>query len=211
VSTLLPISVPRWSTVGVVAGLDPDHASRRRVAFAAAFACVDEVCISPLNRSFVRFIDRNQTRHGMAPELVYTFFVMLVMHAARTLQWGTDLNCASIRRYALSTMTLLIVGMLSSWSKLWWPLRPPDPVILLEASRMRRLNVPWRLSLAFCLARSRHMTKSHTVFCSTLSVYCQWRYLYVVVESPNRKLSRTTARSICSRILSGYPLIFHSH
>jgi len=39
---------------------------------------------------------------------------MLVMHAALTLEWGTDLNYASILRHRLVLVTVQVISMLSS-------------------------------------------------------------------------------------------------
>ena len=48
-------------------------ASIKRVAFSAVYACVDKVHNTVLNRNFVTFIDRKQTRYGMIPDQGYTF------------------------------------------------------------------------------------------------------------------------------------------
>jgi hypothetical protein len=47
---------------------------------------------------------------------------VLVMHAARTLEKGTNLNCASILRHVLELVAVQVISMLSLLSKLWCPL-----------------------------------------------------------------------------------------
>jgi len=66
---------------------------------------------------------------------------MLVMHTARTLERGTDLNFASIRRHGLVLMTVQVISILPSLSNLWCLLHPPDPVILAEASHTSSAHI----------------------------------------------------------------------
>ena len=55
------------------------------------------------------------------------------MHHARTLEYGTDLNCASVVRHGLVLMRAQVIAMLPSLSNFWLPLRRLALVILAEA------------------------------------------------------------------------------
>jgi hypothetical protein len=60
-------------------------------------------------------------------------FPRLAMHHARTLEYGTDLNCASVVRHGLVLMRAQVIAMLPSLSNFWLPLRRLALVILAEA------------------------------------------------------------------------------
>jgi hypothetical protein len=51
----------------------PLDASIKSVAIVVSYDRAGEVCITLLNRSFVSFIDRKQTRHSSVPEHGYAF------------------------------------------------------------------------------------------------------------------------------------------
>jgi len=55
------------------------------------------------------------------------------MHHARTLEYGTDLNCASVVRHGLVLMRAQVIAMLPSLSNLSRPLRRLPLVILADA------------------------------------------------------------------------------